>query len=512
MRRILLVLLSLAILPAPAAAVQAAQSPQRGTSDADAYYLFLLARQLEKDGDVKEAIATLQRAIRLEPDSAELRAELASVYARQNMAIDALETAEQALKFNPDNREANRLIGSIYAALAEQNRALRPGDDVSTYPSRAIAALEKARHPQRMDLGLDLALGRLYLRQGRHEEAIVPLLRVFDQQPQYSEGGMLLAAAQEELGRIAEAIDTLEATLRAAPTFFRAQVRLIELYERSRRWKEAAEAYARAQSMNPKADLTGGRAAALINAGETGQAQTLLEEAIGKAAKPDASLLYLLAEAQRQSDDLAAASATAARLRAAFPDDVRGIVIEAQLQLARGQRDEALATFADLVKRVPNEASFAYQYAQLLEEAGRVPEAEGVLRSLLERDPDDANALNALGYMFAERGERLDEAVDLLTRALKIEPGNPSFLDSLGWAYFKQGQLTQAEAPLAEAAAKMPDNSVIQDHLGDLRFRQKRYADALRAWERALAGDGESIERAVIEKKIDEARRLMDRK
>jgi Flp pilus assembly protein TadD len=164
------------------------------------------------------------------------------------------------------------------------------------------------------------------------------------------------------------------------------------------------------------------------------------------------------------------------------------------------------------VKRAPNEPSFTYQYAQLLEEAGRFPEAERVLRSLLQRAPDDANALNALGYMFADRGERLDEAVDLLTRALKIEPGNPSFLDSLGWAYFKQGQLTQAEAPLAEAAEKMPDNSVIQDHLGDLRFRQKRYSDALSAWQRALAGDGESIERDVIVKKIDEARRLMDRK
>jgi tetratricopeptide (TPR) repeat protein len=108
--------------------------------------------------------------------------------------------------------------------------------------------------------------------------------------------------------------------------------------------------------------------------------------------------------------------------------------------------------------------------------------------------------------MFAERGERLDEAVQLLQRALKIEPGNPSFLDSLGWAFFKQGQLTQAETPLAEAAAKMPENSVVLEHLGDLRFRQQRYADAIVAWERALAGDGESIDRAAIEKKLRDAR------
>ena len=122
------------------------------------------------------------------------------------------------------------------------------------------------------------------------------------------------------------------------------------------------------------------------------------------------------------------------------------------------------------------------------------------------RDPQDANALNSLGYMFADRGERLDEAVELLQRALKIEPGNPSFLDSLGWAFFKQGKLASAEKPLAEAAAQMPGNSVVQDHLGDLRFRQQRFADAVAAWERALAGDGETIERADIEKKLREAR------
>jgi cytochrome c-type biogenesis protein CcmH/NrfG len=51
-----------------------------------------------------------------------------------------------------------------------------------------------------------------------------------------------------------------------------------------------------------------------------------------------------------------------------------------------------------------------------------------------------------------------------------------------------------------------PRNSVILDHLGDLRFRQQRFADAVRAWEQALAGDGENIDRAAIEKKLREAR------
>ena len=111
--------------------------------------------------------------------------------------------------------------------------------------------------------------------------------------------------------------------------------------------------------------------------------------------------------------------------------------------------------------------------------------------------------------MFAERGERLDEAITLVQRALKIEPGNPSYLDSLGWAYFQQGQIDLADPPLTEAAEKLKDGSVVQDHLGDLRFKQRRFADAAAAWERALGGDGRSIDRAKIEGKIREARGRM---
>jgi tetratricopeptide (TPR) repeat protein len=142
----------------------------------------------------------------------------------------------------------------------------------------------------------------------------------------------------------------------------------------------------------------------------------------------------------------------------------------------------------------------------ILQEQGEHQEAERVLRRIIARDPLDANALNSLGYMFAERGERLGEAVELLQRALKIEPDNPAYLDSLGWAYFQQDRLDLADPPLTKAAGSLTSNSVVQDHLGDLRFKQQRYAEAVEAWERALAGDGQSIDRARIEQKLRDAR------
>ena len=436
-------------------------------------YFFLLGRHLEAEGKVEEAIAAHQKAIGLEPSSAELKAELAAVYARQDRAPDAIKMAQAALALDDSNLEANRILGSVYAALAEQRQGLGPGDDPALYAGKAIVALEKASREGTADVGLTLLLGRMYVRTRAFDKAVAPLKRVTEEQPGYSEAAWLLASAYEELDQADAAIDVLRAAVAYNPRFFRGQVRIAELNEKLGRWKEAVESYAAAQQMNARAaaELTPRRAAALINAGRAEEARDLLK-AQAASPKADPAILYLYAVSQRQSEDLAGAEATARRLRETAPTDPRGM----------------------------------YVLAQILEAKGDAEGAERSLRELLTRDPKDATALNHLGYMFAERGARLDEAVDLVRRALEIEPGNPSFLDSLGWAYFRQGRLELADQPLTDAAAKLPNSSVVQDHLGDLRYKQGRYDEAAAAWERSLAGDGESIDRSVIERKLRDAK------
>jgi tetratricopeptide (TPR) repeat protein len=495
-----LLVFGLAVTP-----VAAAQPQASGPAPATAGYYFLLARHLENDKKVDEAIEALKKAIELSPNSAELRAELAGVYARQDRAREGLETAEAALKQDPANREANRILGSIYAALSDQRQPFRPGDDPSQYRSKAIEALEKSRRDAGADLTLELLLGRLYLQSSNYDKAIFSLRRVVDGQPGYPEAAMLLAAAQEGVGQENEAIRTLELTLEENPEFFRGHVRLAELYERQRRFQDAANAYSHAQAANSRADLGGRQAASLINAGKPAEARDLLLAAIARKTSADAGLLYMLAQSQRLLKDLDGASATAQKLKTAFPNDSRGLYLDAQLLNDQGKKTEAITAFQELVKRSPDDGSLVLEYANMLEKGGRAADAERALRDLLTKDPLDSDALNSLGYMLAERRERLDEAVELVQRALKVEPGNPSYLDSLGWAYYQQGKFDLADSPLTDAATKVPTSSVIQDHLGDLRFKQQRFGEAAAAWERSLAGDGDSIDRAVIEKKMRDA-------
>ena len=449
-----------------------AQTPSRGEPGLTAGYYFLLGRHLESDGEIEAAISAHQKAIGLDPQSAELRAELAGLYARQDRAVEALDTAEAALARDPANQEANRVLGSVYAAFASARQPLRAGDDPAQYASRAAAALEKARREGSSDLATDLMLGRLYLQTREYTKAIPVLRRVLYEQPAYSEAALLLADAHEAAGEPAEAIETLRTSLAVSPRFYRGFVRLAELSEKQGEWLQAAEAFGRAQRLAGRGpDLTSRRAAALINGGKAAEARDLLRAAAAQA-EAEPSVLYLFAIAQRQTGDLAGAETTARRLREVAPKDPRGM----------------------------------YVLAQVLESKGDRAGAEGALREMIARDPLDAAALNYLGYMLAERGERLDEAVELVGRALRVEPENPSYLDSLGWAYFQQGKIDLADSPLTRAAEKLPNSSVVQDHLGDLRFKQGRFGEAAAAWERCLQGDGESIDRARIEQKIRDAR------
>jgi tetratricopeptide (TPR) repeat protein len=502
MRPILAVCLLISIRVGSASA----QAPPPAQPDAPAAYYFMLGRHLEDADKIDEAIAAHKKAIELEPQSAELRAELAALYARQDRAREAMQTAEAALERDPANREANRVVGSVYAALSEQRRPFRPGDDPAQYPAKGIAALEKSRRESGFDINLELMLGRLYITTRDYDKAIASLRRVVEDQPGYVEGAMLLSAAQEASGLVPEAIGTLEGAVEYNPTSARALVHLAELYDQQHQYQEAADAYGRAGAANARVDVAARRAAALINAGKAADARKILEEAVGKKTPPDAAVLYMLSQAQRQLKDYDAAAATALRLKTAYPDDTRGAYLNAQLLQDRGRTAEAITAFQDLIKRAPQDAALVYEYSALLDRAGRLPDAERALRDLLSKDPLDANALNSLGYMLADHGQRLDEAVDLVQRALKVEPGNPSFLDSLGWAYLQQGKIDLADPPLTQAAEQLPASSTVQDHLGDLRFKQQRYADAVAAWEKSLAGDGESIDRTQVEKKARDAR------
>jgi Flp pilus assembly protein TadD len=111
-----------------------------------------------------------------------------------------------------------------------------------------------------------------------------------------------------------------------------------------------------------------------------------------------------------------------------------------------------------------------FQLAVLLDKQGKFDKAETELLALIAAAPKHAQALNYLGYSWADRGIKLEDAEALLRRALAVEPGNYAYLDSLGWALHKQGRHQDALEPLKQATTKLEkaggeDEAVVFDHL-----------------------------------------------
>ena len=156
-------------------------------------------------------------------------------------------------------------------------------------------------------------------------------------------------------------------------------------------------------------------------------------------------------------------------------DDPFAYIALAQTYSDADRGPQAVKVLQDAQAKFPQDNAIAFELGSVFDKQKKFADAEAAFRQVLTREPENAAALNYLGYMLAERGERLDESVNYLKKALQIEPENGSFLDSLGWAYFKAERADLAEDNLRSAADQLKGNSVIQDHYGDVLFKLGRY-------------------------------------
>jgi tetratricopeptide (TPR) repeat protein len=446
--------------------VCAAPGPVFAQVARDPYYEFLTGRRLEARGDVAGALAALERAAAADPKSAEIRGEIAALELRRNRQNEAEKAALAALALDKANPSANRVLGLVFAARSEEGngrgRALELAREAIPYLERAVTGSATA------DITLQFTLGRLYLRTGAAEKAVESFGRVVNQNPGSAQARVSLAQAFAAAGDMNSAIETLEEIVAEEP---RVAAPLAQYLEQAGRLKEASEAYTRALEANPTSrELKFRRIAMLFN------------------LKDYANAAMYAADAQQQ-----------------HPDDLRFVQLRARALFETGARTRALELLEAALQSHPGDSDTQFALVGLYRDADREADAERTLRQMLEAQPRNAETLNYLGYLLAERGQKLEEAIDLIERALDLDPGNPSYLDSLGWAHFKGGNIEEAEKSLVPAAQKLPKNSVIQDHLGDVLSRRGRLGDAIAAWNRALEGDGRDIDRTAIQKKIEGA-------
>ncbi|HSC83537.1 MAG TPA: tetratricopeptide repeat protein, partial [Pseudomonas sp.] len=160
--------------------------------------------------------------------------------------------------------------------------------------------------------------------------------------------------------------------------------------------------------------------------------------------------------------------------------------------LAKRQRvEQSWQVIEQGLQQFPNDTNLLYTRAMLAEKRGDLPGLERDLRNIIKREPDNATALNALGYTLADRTTRYEEARSLIEKAHQLNPDDPATLDSLGWVNYRLGNLEQAERFLRQALEKFPDHEVAA-HLGEVLWAQGKQREARKVWGSALDAQPDS--------------------
>ncbi|WP_051710991.1 tetratricopeptide repeat protein [Andreprevotia chitinilytica] len=209
-----------------------------------------------------------------------------------------------------------------------------------------------------------------------------------------------------------------------------------------------------------------------------------LYEQVEGEMKPfaDQRRIRLLAKAGRVQEALALLDA-----QATSDDDskVEKIQLNAQIWREAKQYPKAYQVLSDGLLATPDNPDLLYDRSLVADLMDNDAAAEKDLRRMLELQPDSVQGLNALGYTLANRNRALEEAAKLLEAAIAKEPDNPVIIDSIGWLRFRQGKLKEARDLLSRAHGLMDDPEIAAHYaevlwaLGDKATARKVYDAAL---------------------------------
>lgn len=431
---------------------------------------------------------------------------------RPNEAVDVL---NNAVADEPDNAEAIELF----------KQALDLSD--SKAAAGAVQTLEQVVFSNSENTAAIVLLARLKLRAGRTDDAVKLLTqsaaRLRDAQPdaaaalRAAEGDVLL-----EAGRIDDALRSYDGALQARGVlkgvlvsdferefFVEILQKKINALKVSDRFAEVLRLLLDARVYLKESDPVFEREQiALLK--ETGKREEALQRARAAKAKNPTEQFFIREEATvlnelgKTDDAVRLMKSLIGKPSASFNDFSNWLFVSSLYVSARRPK-EALVAVGEAVRlaKTPEErqiADVSMAYAQ--QRGGDFTGAEVTLRSVLQTVPGNPFALNNLGYLLAERGERLDEAASMIFRAVKTDPTNASFLDSLGWLYFKMGKYETSRDYLMRALRLNPTSSAILVHLGDV-FEKLGDNESARTYRRRavrLASDKQQIEE--INKKL----------
>ena len=441
-----------------------------------------------------------------EPSSVEARQALASLLIRTGDVDGAVVHLEEIVEAQTDPP------GAGFQRAADLLASERDGEAASAAMRRLVLGHED-------DAAAHLALARLLVRTGRIEEAAAAIERAYELDPGDARTTVLRARVRQRADDVEGALRVLEEFLEHVPDSSMVRMTYARTLVDTRRYEQARAEFERLVAGDPgNDDARYALGLLLVQTNQLDEAKRQFERLASRDLRRDAAHYYLarIAESEQRPDDAIASYRRVRRGEHRLNAQIRVAVLFAEggdLEAARrhlhGMRsenagetvriysaeaglltraeryDEAMAVYDASLAEFPGNSNLLYARGMLAVEMDRLDLLERDMRDILSREPDNADALNALGYTLADRTDRYDEAYVLIKRAVELKPADHYIVDSLGWVLYRMGRHEEALVQLRRAMSLNPDPEIAA-HLGEVLWVLGNKVEARAVWSSAL--------------------------
>lgn len=504
----------------------------------------------------EDALKYFELAMHEEPHpTAGLYRRLAQVYVREGELDKSLELVEQALKDSPDDLELLQFKAGILATMRRPDEAIVIYRDVLARAKQApeelyvlLASLygQNDKFEEAQDILLKLIgansqsfLGHYYLArtfeaQGKLPQAEAYYLKAMALQPDQDQVRIDYARVLAAQKKVGPAREVLQAMIEANPRSVTAKTMLAQLLVADNKLDEALEQFEQVRELEAdptdtrfkialiklqRGDMTGAEtelslilaqhpdnATARYYLATTYVGQKRMNDAAAELKKiPQDSDLFVesrtlgayLFKQQKQYDQAIQMISEGLKAR---PADQKLLLFLASLYSESGNNEKAIEIARKLIELDPKNDKYQFQLGVYLDSAKMPEQSEAAIRKAIELNPKNAEALNFLGYNYAEQNRKLEEAESLVQRALAEDKNNGYYLDSLGWIYYKRGQYKDALVQIKKAVDATKTDAVILEHLAIVQFKLAQNAKALETARLALQYAPQSEDQKVGER------------
>ncbi|MBT8439082.1 MAG: tetratricopeptide repeat protein [Gammaproteobacteria bacterium] len=510
--------------------------------DGDSLFNLLAAEFAGNVGDVDASLKYYRQAAQTIEDS-RIAARTAYIALYGEEYAEALKALDRWRELDPDDADLSRMYAITHLKLGQPEKSVPYIEDIlsaahgsdadealavkallakEASTEDAYVVLQKLNETGEKNKHLLVLQSRYAAQLKNYDESLAILDQVLKIDPELHEVLIIKARILAAQGKHAEAAVLIKQVLSVLPDNNALRLQYARMLVEQRDLKAAIEQYLILHEKMPSdSEITLSLALLYIETKNLDSAISMLERLVETDDKASIANYYLGRIAQNQGDDKKAVSyylrvrsgeyAFDAQLRIgillatlgktdeglakldALAESQNNWTLRVKAYLAQGEilrkqfrYKEGVEMYTRALQQNKDDTTLLYARGLMAEKVDRLDMAEADLLKVISKEPDNADALNALGYTLADRTSRYKEALKYINRAAELVPDDPAILDSLGWVSYRLGKMDDAIKWLSKAFEKLED-AEIAAHYGEVLWQTNQKDKAREIWNKGKA-------------------------